>query len=541
MIGVGGCSWFNGATMRSQSPEEPEPAEPHTRLVGDLAVPTGVQPARVEAVGLVTGLHGTGSDPGPSPQRAALLEEMQARDVANPNTVLASGNVSLVLIQGLSAAGHPERRPLRHRRPRPFAKRHHQPPRRLSAGNAACGNGRAATTKCITASCWRWPRDRCWSIPRPTPRRTALPLCRGRIPGGGVLLESRPLGLVLLPEHQNVANSSRVANAVNKRFHTFQNGIQTGVAKAKTDEFIELAVHPRYKDNIARYVQVVRALPMAESASERMERIAALQRQLLDPETAADAALQLEALGPEGVDALLKGIQSKDTEVRFYAAEALAYLDRREAAEPLGQIARDQPAFRVFALTALSAMQDFAAYDQLRELLSVPSAETRYGAFRALWTMNDKDPLVKGEMLGDQFHYHVLDVAGPPMIHVTRNRLAEIVVFGRGQKLLTPLALNAGNEIMITSSRRRRNLREQVFRRRRRPEADRLDAGGRRDPGDRRTGRNLPRRGAGPGRGQELRRARLPVRGRCLARGRADLRPACRGRARRRRKPSGNG
>ena len=38
------------------------------------------------------------------------------------------------------------------------------------------------------------------------------------------------------------------------------------------------------------------------------------------------------------------------------------------------------------------------------------------------------------------------------MIHVTRSRLPEIVVFGPGQQLLTPLALNAGNEIMVTSS-----------------------------------------------------------------------------------------
>ena len=58
--------------------------------------------------------------------------------------------------------------------------------------------------------------------------------------------------------------------------------------------------------------------------------------------------------------------------MRFYAAEALAFLDRREAAEPLGQIARDQPAFRVFALAALSTMQDYAAYEQLRDLLARP-------------------------------------------------------------------------------------------------------------------------------------------------------------------------
>ncbi len=165
----------------------------------------------------------------------------------------------------------------------------------------------------------------------------------------------------------------------------------------------------------------------------------------------AEAALQLEALGPDGVEMLLKGIKSKDPEVRFYSAEALAYLDRREAAEPLGQIARDQPAFRVFALTALSAMQDFAAADQLRDLLSAPSAETRYGAFRSLWTMNNNDPLVKGELLGGDFRYHVLDVGGQPMIHVTRNRIAEVVLFGPRQEFLTPLAVNAGNDIMVTS------------------------------------------------------------------------------------------
>ena len=138
--------------------------------------------------------------------------------------------------------------------------------------------------------------------------------------------------------------------------------------------------------------------------------------------------------------------------MRFYAAEALAYLDRREAAEPLGQIARDEPAFRVFALTALSAMREYGAYEQLRDLLRSPSAETRYGAFRALWAGNEKDPFVKGEMFGGEFHYHVLSVEGPPMIHVTRSKLPEIVVFGAAQELLTPLALSAGNEIMVTSS-----------------------------------------------------------------------------------------
>ena len=55
-------------------------------------------PVHVENIGWVTGLRGTGSDPEPSPQRSVLVEEMQRRGVANPNTLLASHNASMVLV-----------------------------------------------------------------------------------------------------------------------------------------------------------------------------------------------------------------------------------------------------------------------------------------------------------------------------------------------------------------------------------------------------------------------------------------------------------
>jgi len=437
--------------MRSQSPETFEPATLSTQLVGDLAVPTGLQPIKVEAVGMINGLHGTGSDPAPSPQRAALLTEMQTRKVTNPNAVLASGNVSLVLVQGWMKAGiqKGDHFDIEVRVP-------------SQSETTSLRGGYLLETRLMEmaildqqlrhGNLLALAQGPVLVDPTDDPKKDRILLCRGRVLRGGVARKSRPLGLVLMPEHQNVLNSARVANAVNRRFHTYRNGVKVGVAKAISDELIELTVHPRYKENITRYVKVVRSLAISESAPKRMKRIAMLQDQLLEPTTSADAAIQLEALGFSGADALLKGIKSKDPEVRFYSAEALAYLDRREAAEPLGQIAREQPAFRVFGLTALSAMQDFAAYDQLQALLSLPSAETRYGAFRALWAMNPNDPLVKGELLGDQFNYHVLDVGGPAMIHVTRNRLTEVILFGPEQKLSPPMALNAGNEIMVTSA-----------------------------------------------------------------------------------------
>jgi hypothetical protein len=48
------------------------------------------------------------------------------------------------------------------------------------------------------------------------------------------------------------------------------------------------------------------------------------------------------------------------------------------------------------------------------------------------------------------FRLHVLDVEGDPMVHMTRRKMAEIVVFGTGQKFTMPLIGRAGKDIMIT-------------------------------------------------------------------------------------------
>jgi hypothetical protein len=44
----------------------------------------------------------------------------------------------------------------------------------------------------------------------------------------------------------------------------------------------------------------------------------------------------------------------------------------------------------------------------------------------------------------DPFGLYVVDSEGPPLIHVSRTRRSEIVVFGRQQKLLPPIVLDTG-------------------------------------------------------------------------------------------------
>jgi hypothetical protein len=264
-------------------------------------------------------------------------------------------------------------------------------------------------------------------------------------------LKSRPLGLVLRDSDKSIFLSKQIGDVINRRFHTYVRGEKQGVATPKTDAFIQLDIHPRYKYNLGRYLQVVRSVALFESQQEQLERLQLLERQLLDPVTSSQAALRLEAIGPDAVRILKKGVESSDAEVRFYSAESLAYLDQSSAVPVLAETVKSEPAFRAYALTALCALNDIHAADALRDLFDVSSAETRYGAFRALWAMNERDPQLRGEHLSDKFWLYVVPSAGPPMIHVTHSYRPEIVLFGEDQKFKLPCTLEAGNQIVIKS------------------------------------------------------------------------------------------
>lgn len=443
-LGLFGCT---GPAIRSQSPENEQPEQPEIELVGDLARPYGMDYIKVEAIGLVTGLKGTGSDPPPSSQRAILLSEMQRRKVAHPGKVLASPDTAMVLVRGylrpgmqkgdrfdvdVQVPGRSETESLRGG----FLLESRLTEMAILGNQIHNGHLLALAEGPVMVD--------------PSADSTSrIHQTRGRVLGGGVALRPRTLGLIIHEENRSIRTSQQIGESINKRFHTYVRGIKQGVATPKTDEFVDLIVHPRYKDNISRYMRVVRAVAYRETTNQHQMRLRLLERQLMDPVTSQTAALRLEAVGSESVDILKRGVAAKDPEVRFFSAEALAYLDETDAAEVLGAIAQAEPAFRVHALAALSTMDNIVAYDQLREMLSVSSAETRYGAFRALWTMNENDALVRGERLGGQFSYHLLDVDGPPMIHVTRSHRPELVMFGTELKFTLPMVVEAGQHIIV--------------------------------------------------------------------------------------------
>lgn len=425
-----------------------------TQMIGDYTSVSGLNVIQIQGVGLVMGLDGTGGDPPPSIYRTKMLEDMKKREISNRNEILQSPNTSLVLIRGYI--------------PPLIRKGEHFDIEVRSLGNDETkslnggwlmeaflaeeaivpGEGQ------LTGKPYARAKGPILVSTAEVGKDSVNPmLTRGKILGGGISLIDRDLSLYLRSDVADVRNSKRLASRIGQRFYNYsQSGKREPLAEAKTDHKIELKLHPRYKENFPRYLQVIRHISFKESDVAQRVRMERLKEHLAKPETSEKAALELEAIGIPAIPILKAALKHKTLEVRFHASVALAYLGEPDGISILAEAARAEPAFRVFAYAAMAAVDDADSHAHLCELMSEASPETRYGAFRALTTLDKNDPFIRGEELKDKALLHELQTSGPPMIHLTNRRKAEVVLFGADQTFRTPMAVKAGTKIMVTGA-----------------------------------------------------------------------------------------
>ncbi len=432
-----------------------------TSLIGDHTTFAGLDPVVLEGVGLVRGLSGTGGDPSPSQYRSTLMEDLKRDGWRNPNAILQSPNTALVIVRAYL--------------PPLLKKGTHLDvsvsiPESANATSLVGGelmevrlSDRAVVNgKYMTGKPYAIARGPVLTSGLGVSSTTEPALLRkGKVLSGAVVLKERELSLFLKNDFKTVRNSQRVADVIGRRFHHFdEHGIKKPLATAKTDQKLILKVHPRYKDNFPRYLQVIRHMAFRETPVELRVRMNRLQHDLSIPETANSSALQLEAIGTEAIPILKSGLLAPMLECRFHSAVALAYLGDSSGLDALVESVKKERAFRVFALAAISSFEDAEAHIALRELMNEPSDETRYGAFRALWTLDRNDPFIRGEKLGiredaenqdNEYVLHVLQTSGPPLVHVTLSTRPEIVLFGADQEFSAPLYASAGKHIMVTA------------------------------------------------------------------------------------------
>jgi hypothetical protein len=466
---------LTGADTPNQKSAKKKEVPPKVdETIGDVATIFG-RDVKVEGVGLVIGLDGTGSEPAPSWHQKKLLDEMQKAGLEHPERILNSTNNSLVVVRAVIPAGVSttdkfdidiELTP-------------------ASATASLAGGFLVSTRLAQRVTTKEGDKDdkvvalamgpvMIGNLAKPGDPKVA------RVLGGGKVLEDSPYTLVIKEARKSGKTSQLIENVVKQRFHHLSDGKNEGMARAKTDEKLVLRVPKIYHHNQDRYHLVVSNLSLVDNPSLRQDRLRDWGKDLLDPKKAGIAALKLEGLGPAAAPVLKEALGSADDNVRYFAAEALAYLNDGDGAAVLYEMAKKKPDFRLYAFKALAAMDQAASLVKLRVLMNESDPELRYSAFDALRTLDPTDPYLgriavidpvaqpeKDDMAlampgqprkkplptpEDPFKLYVVDSEGPPLIHASGNTRCEIVIFGKMQKMLSPIVLGAGGPLLLNAS-----------------------------------------------------------------------------------------
>jgi hypothetical protein len=461
---VGCATWSTKA--RLQVEEETDRDRYGVKSVGDWTTVGNADGISLAGVGLVTGLAGTGGESPSDGFRTMLEDDLRKKHVRNTKEMLASTSNALVLVTARIPAGAGLGDPI--------DVEVTLPPRTKAT---SLRGGYLQECSLFNYDFAKHINPGYTGLDHPikgsTMAKASGPLLvgfgdgdeaarvrRGRIWGGGRCNADAPFLLMLNSDQQFGRVAAVIADRINDTFFGAFHGAGpdgSAVAKASNNIAIALRVPPQYKLNLPRFLRVVRLIPLRESggsagdkADQRSYR-QKLAEDLLDPARTVTAALRLEALGQTSIASLRPGLQNNHPLVRFCAAEALAYLGSPSCGDELARAVLKQPSMRAFGLTALASLDESVSRIKLAELLETTvEDETRYGAFRALWTLDESDAAIKGELLNESFWLHRVAPNTPPLVHVSSTRRAEIVLFGQEAFLKPPFSFLAG-EFTVTS------------------------------------------------------------------------------------------
>lgn len=459
LLGLLGC--VNPAT-RSQKADEPEPVpEYEVQTVGDMTSGfANAEPVPVSGVGLVTNLQGTGGDAPPSSFRKYLEADLRKRGFEHVDQLLKSPDTAMVFVSAMIPPGS-------HKGDMMDVDISLPPNSRVTSLRGGrllkCGlfnyenlrdiAPRFNSDQLIKGHTLAWAQGTV--LVGFGDDREDTKLRHGRIWSGAQCVTDRPLALILEPtKHRSWPVAKQITERINETYHVAPDGMENPVAYARPNGRLDnpvlfVRVPPQYKNNVAHFLRVVRLIPVMHDPAKDGTYRSRLRKELLEPDHTITAALRLEALGSDAVPALKAGLDSDHPLVRFAAAEALAYLDCSAAGEVLGELAEDQPELRGYCLAALASLNESVSHVQLEKLLGSKSSEARYGAFRGLLTLDERDPSVRGEFLNDAVWLHRVAPHTAPLVHLSTNRRPEIVEFGEDIRLVPPFAIAAGDFTIV--------------------------------------------------------------------------------------------
>jgi hypothetical protein len=412
-------------------------SEERPRIISQIGAERQLTLGRLENVGLVSTLPGTGGIVKASQPREKMLDLMRREEVDQPNSFIDADSTAMVIafvsvppaarkgnildvVVKLSSHGEATDLQSGWLMETELMEMMAQSGQVREGFAYALAQGPVVTRTQVTGSLH--PDDK----------------LTGVVVGGGRLLKARELAIGINNEFSDALTMAAVVPAINARFTVFDGRKQVGIATPSDDSNINLVVPSKYELDPFHFINLVLNVSFNESSTQKLERIALLQKQLNDPITVRNACWQLEALGEEGIPILAERLNHPNPEIRFYVAHSMAYLDDERSIEPLVELCHQEPAFRAMCLNALAVLDNYKATDALESLFHVADAETRYGALRALRHRDRDDPRVTNQKIGDVGGILEVPSAGPPLVAVSLHETPEVAIFGNNPMLMLP-------------------------------------------------------------------------------------------------------
>jgi hypothetical protein len=457
LLSLAGCTHSTQTRLQAEDDADRD-KELAVKTIGDVSSVANADPVAASGVGLVVHLAGKGGGAPPGNYRTVLESDLRKRGFENVKEALSSPDTSLVLVSAMIPAGARKDDPLDLEITVPRESKTSS----LRGGQLIeCNLHDYESAKTIDPNFKGADRSLQGHAIAKAEGQLLVGFGDGdedarerqaRIWGGGRCRIDRPIYVVLNSDQQFARVAQVIADRINETFHGSFRGTATDLAVAKTKSVVFLSVPPQYRLNLPRYLRVVRLIPMQETQAARIPYRRKLEEQLMDPAHTVTAALRLEALGQDSVTTLKRGLASEHSLVRFCSAEALAYLGSPSCGIELARAVERQPALRAYGLTALASLDEAVCHVELRKLLESGSPETRYGAFRALRALDEREEAIQGEHLNESFWVHRVAPHSHSLVHLATSRRPEIVLFGEDAMLTPPFAVLAG-EFTVTANK----------------------------------------------------------------------------------------
>jgi flagellar basal body P-ring protein FlgI len=232
-------------------------------------------------------------------------------------------------------------------------------------------------------------------------------------------------------EENQILNVGNIAHQLNER-HDPTGMSPNEVAKAMSKEFINVRVPIVYRFNHVRFIEVSTMTPLNDRDPGLVRYSQRCQKMLHDPRFTMAAAMRLEALGRDIAVPILKtGLESDHPFVRFTSAEALAYLGSTAGVEALTQSAKAHSIFAKHATIALASLGESICKDKLAELFGSDDPALRCAAFQALSQLDERDPRLGGQFVNRSFWLNHVSQAPTSMVYFSTSKRAQVVLFGR--------------------------------------------------------------------------------------------------------------